>query len=214
MASKNAVVKIDEVKDDNKRITRLETITRLIMKAMEIHWGIDLNKDGKIGNVRVAMLCVIALGGIIAFAADTTIFGLRPSGQEPLADFNATSDGTDVTLTVNKIVANTSITLTNTTIGGTLTVNGTGKIAAATVAASGAVTGSVFVATAAGSTFSNVTVNGTVTLGGAGLVTAGTLTNGPMITWPATGQTNNFAYFRMISGTSHYAVVGMQIAAP
>ena len=128
MAIKNTVVKRDETVNDKARLTRLEALMRKLLKAVEQHWGIDIDGDGKGGKVRVAMLIVVHMGGLFAYATDTTLWLLRPSITETAPDCYVTSDGTDCTLTVNKLNVTGQATFAGTVKVGSTQTGFTGNI--------------------------------------------------------------------------------------
>jgi hypothetical protein len=92
------------------RLTRLECLMRKMMKNMEIHWGIDLNNDGKVGNVRVAMLLVILFASIAGAVSVWDIGNTATSSGAGIGVCKVTSDGTSATLTVDKIVSDSGAT--------------------------------------------------------------------------------------------------------
>ena len=71
--------KKEVVRDDKEaRITRLEALMRKVLKEVEVHFGKDLDGDGKQGSVRVwllALLSVFTIGAVVANAAQNAETG-------------------------------------------------------------------------------------------------------------------------------------------
>lgn len=60
------------------RVTRLEALMRRVVQRNEIHFGKDIDGDGKIGFIRVwvlALISVVALGTLIGYAAQNAETG-------------------------------------------------------------------------------------------------------------------------------------------
>lgn len=97
-------VTVDEVK---KQLDNLSAYVRKIVKRLEELGGIDINMDGKVGLILVGLML---LSGVV-FAADTTITGFN--AETGIGTFKVVSDGTDCTLTVDKLVVSDAVTAPN-----------------------------------------------------------------------------------------------------
>jgi len=55
------------------RLTALEALMRKVLKKAEIHWGKDIDCDGKIGGAKLVVLVLLAVGMVagVAFAVDS-----------------------------------------------------------------------------------------------------------------------------------------------
>lgn len=97
----------------DKRVTRLEYLVRRLLAGAEIHWGKDIDGDGKIGWSRYGTMLVIvmALVGSIAFAATRTVVdwtkGTPMSAATAKVEFDTTTSL--ATLTVDNTTIGTLI---------------------------------------------------------------------------------------------------------
>jgi hypothetical protein len=97
-------VTVDEV---NKKLDNLSAYVRKVVKRLEELGGIDINMDGKLGLILVSLML---LSGVV-FAADTVITGFN--AETGIGTFKVVSDGTDCTLTVDKLVVSDAVTAPN-----------------------------------------------------------------------------------------------------
>lgn len=120
MAEKDTVSKkANETQEMEKRVTRLEAMVRMIKSELKEHFGIDA-KDGK-SNIGLTF-AILMVSGLMAFAVDTVVdWSTGVSGT--IGTAKITTDGTNATLTVDKIAAGT-MSQSNTTVTGTLSVTG------------------------------------------------------------------------------------------
>ena len=136
-----------EKKDLQKQVDGIAAVLRKLKNQCEVHWGVDIDGDGKLGNIRIAAMLLV-LFVAVSFAANL-INMPTPSGG---TGFVVTDAG-------------------NATVGGTLTVNGaTTQTGAQTF--NGTVTANENVVIAPSSV--SVVANGTITVARASYMITGT----------------------------------------
>jgi hypothetical protein len=117
-------VKIDETSAIEKRLTRLEAVLRMIQAELKAHFGIET----KGGNMHIGLMVLIMLASLvvanISFGATATVVDWSTGVSDPIGTAKITTDGTDATLTINKIVGLYTGTITNFTVTGRLAVTG------------------------------------------------------------------------------------------
>jgi len=130
----NDTVKKDETQEVSKRVTRIEAILRILQAELKQHFNIDVSAKAGKAHVGLIMLVVVMLGGVVAFAGNTTLWSLRPSSAEPTPNCYVISDGTSATLVVDKISAGVTniVTSTGLTVTGAATVSTTLAVKGAT----------------------------------------------------------------------------------
>jgi hypothetical protein len=97
--------KNDEVSELRAKLDNLSAYVRKVVKSFEKLSGIDLNADGKVGVILISLL----LGAGLVYAADTQVSGY--TNETNVGTFYVSTDGTDSTLTVDKLVAIDAATL-------------------------------------------------------------------------------------------------------
>lgn len=180
-----------------QRVAQLEVgqswvsaVVRKIAKELKEHFGIDA-KDGK---MHIGLMVFIMLAGL-AVAGTTTVVDWSTGVSDPIGTAKITTDGTDATLTINKIVGLYTGTITNFTVTGRLAVTGATTNTGAQTFIGATTVNNLTVSTNA-SVGGTLLVTGVATLTAkpalnAALTAAGTLTNGPLNVLPAgTSNTN------------------------
>jgi len=219
MAKRDTVAKDETLEDRVSRIEAsqnwLAAIVRRILKRAEMHWGVDLDGDGKAGKIRVAFAVLILSAGLIT-AGTTVIVNWGTGVSGTIGTANISTDGTSATFTVDKIVVEEGgNSMSNLIVNGVLSVAGSGIISNVTLRVSGGasvgasltVTGvqtNIGAQVAQGATtLNNLTVNTNATVTGtatftskpvlnAALIADGTLTNQPYdVSLPATCSDTN-----------------------
>lgn len=92
--AKTKAVTVEELK---KQIDGLAAYVRKIVKRLEELGGIDINMDGKVGLILISLML---LSGVV-LAADTQVSGY--TNETNIGTFYVSTDGTDSTLTVDKL---------------------------------------------------------------------------------------------------------------
>jgi hypothetical protein len=208
--SKNTVNK-DEAQSDDKRLSRLEALVRIMCKEIKEHFGIDVeNKSGKAMLPMFALMLIASL----AFAGTDTVVDWGVSSMGTIGTAKITTDGTYCTFAVDKISGATitgstfnaatlntptvvTPTITNATMRGTTTYASGGVITGATINAATVVT----------PTITNATMRGTTTYEAGGIITGATI-NVASIVSPAisgsptmNGSAPKTGDFTIITGT-------------
>jgi len=111
-------VTVDELK---KQVDGLSAYVRKIVRRLEELGGIDINMDGKVGMILLSLM----LSSGIVFAADTVITGF--DAVTGIGTFKVVSDGTSATLTADKVVASTTLSIPLSAPYTTNTLTGDGK---------------------------------------------------------------------------------------
>ena len=162
--AKVKAVTVDEV---NKKLDNLSAYVRKVVKRLEELGGIDINMDGKVGLILFGLML---LSGVV-FAADTVITGFN--AETGIGTFKVVSDGTDCTLTVDKLVVSDASTLPGgyvsnvvvqtATVAGTVALSYTTNIVTYLDATTNAVSWTNIAVTGVAVTTAGVTTNVTVT---------------------------------------------------
>jgi hypothetical protein len=92
--AKTRAVNVEELK---KQVDGLAAYVRKIVKRLEELGGIDINMDGKVGLIIISLML---LSGVV-LAADTQVSGY--TNETNVGTFYVSTDGTDSTLTVDKL---------------------------------------------------------------------------------------------------------------
>jgi cytoskeletal protein CcmA (bactofilin family) len=206
MAKKDTVEKSDETLAD--RVAQLEAtsnwlaaIVRKILKRSEQHWGVDLNGDGKVGSVRVAMLIVALFAGLV-FAATTTIVDWGTGVSGTIGTAKIQSDGTSATLTVDKLSISGSQTFVGATTLNNLTVNTNAQVNGTLTAVTGLTSTGKVTAVGAASVGTSLTVSGVTTNIGAQVLVGATTANNITVNTNATIKGDlDLNYARVAAGT-------------
>lgn len=102
------------------KVRKIEASVKAIILALEKQFGIDLNKDGKVGHTRIGFALLVALGFAITAGA-ATIWNLRDAANT--YDVIKVTDTGDLTVAGDVSLADTGSVIKAGSVSGTTLVN-------------------------------------------------------------------------------------------